>query len=966
MSPRHSSERAHSTRTPRPARRVLGAVLAAGVLTGSSWGWGTLGNSAGEKLFSWPGAGVSAAAPNPNAGTTNSATGPDNSELDRYFGGRLPSFPGNPSADTATSNASNTSAASSQWSNPNARSTDPNFHVSLNVLELPRINGDVATFRLRLTNNRTTAITNPTISFAWREAAQIESLRVAQLANLGEYPRQGPAVELQGTIEPGQSRDITVELLGSDATTNNSNTVSAGDQVSLNAPGLTQPGARPIIFNAGGTLAGEDAPGGPVGSIAVARTAVSVASDKKSAPTPLTMLWPLAAQTSVVPGATGDAPTPKPLYLRNENLAKELGEGGRLRGLLDAYREAAGGTGGRELRAATCLAIDPELVNTVERMTHGYRVGQQVPEPVKEQRRLRDSWGELLGGDDDGSVAGNGVDAAKSWLDDLRELVKNGCSVALPYAGADINAVASAGDDWLGVQAFGMGTQIIKRVLGVVPQQNIVVPDSGYVSPEAVRMLAAGATQGIDADSSTRFEAMQAGLPALPAEGAVTALVADNTVQQSKTARQVEAGSAGTSGERAAEAQQNAAIDNSWNERITRLTSGSNPGGEAAPGGNEADQTTDRKQTQHDRAASQSHQYTTVSFSGNLGTLLQATGSSPAVAPYSNPESRYPTEADSSAARMGTALAGLDLEIAGQKPVLAVPPANWGVNKQEAAAVLQKLSQHLTRGSATPAPLSRISTPRGDLKDEELAQGSTTVPYGDPGASSPALTSFVGNIAGQVRDVTQFMRNDPKIVLQREVFTRPLFADLVRSLSDYSMRVRSQWEEQRKGRVSEATRVADVTDKLHKSVTLVPPGNVFTRTSDSSPLIVVARNGLPLPVRAKLEYSADETSGVSIDVPEAQDIPARGSITMSLTTEMPADGGAEQMELWLATTDDTRISTPVQLRVQSTPGVRIPVLLIAGAVVLAIAITARLPWVRRSGRRGKNRLVELTSRPVNR
>ena len=163
--------------------------------------------------------------------------------------------------------------------------------------------------------------------------------------------------------------------------------------------------------------------------------------------------------------------------------------------------------------------------------------------------------------------------------------------------------------------------------------------------------------------------------------------------------------------------------------------------------------------------------------------------------------------------------------------------------------MLQKLSQHLTRGSATPAPLSRISTPRGDLKDEELAQGSTTVPYDDPGASSPALTSFVGNIAGQVRDVTQFMRNDPKIVLQREVFTRPLFADLVRSLSGYSMRVRSQWEEQRKGRVSEATRVADVTDKLHKSVTLVPPGNVFTRTSDSSPLIVVARNGLPLPVR---------------------------------------------------------------------------------------------------------------------
>lgn len=876
MTPRHSSESAFPVRHARPARRVFGAVLAAGILSGSSWGW------------------------------------------------------------TAHAQVSDPAAADEQWANPNARSTDPDFRTSLTITELPRIDGDTTTFHLRLTNNRSSAITNPTVSFAWREAAEIESLRVAQLANLGEYPRQSPAVALEGSVEPGQSRDFTIEVLGSDAPSAQSTNTAVGDKVSLNAPGLSQPGAHPVIFNVGGTLTGDDAPGGPVGSIAVARTAVSVASDKKEAPTPVTMLWPLAAQTSVVPGATGDAPTPKPLYLRNENLAKELGEGGRLRGLLDAYREATGGIDGRELRAATCLAIDPELIDTVERMTHGYRVGQQVPEPVKEQRRLRDSWGELLGGYNDGSVQGTGVGAATTWLNDLRELVKGGCSVALPYAGADINAVANAGDGWLGVQSFGMGAQTIKRVLGVVPQQNIVVPGSGYVAPNAVRMLAAGVTQGIDADSSTRFEAVQGGLPALPADGPVTALVADNTVTQSTTARPVRSDSGAPDGQDAAEAEQTEAIDNSWNQRITRLK------------------------------APDAHRYKTVSFSGNLGTLLRATGATPEMAPYSNPQSRYPAEKDSSAARMATALAGLDLEIASQQPVLAIPPANWGVDKPEAQAMLQKLSQHLANDSAAPAPLNRITEPRGDLKNTDLARGTTTVPYADPGVASPSLTSFVGSIAGQVREVTTFMRNDPKIALQREMFTRPLFADLVRSLSGYNVRVRSQWKEQREGRVARATRVADITEKLHKSITLVPPGNVFTRTSDSSPLIVVARNGLPLPVRAKLEYSSGESSGISIDVPEAQDIPARGSITLSLTTQMPADQGAERMDLWLATADGTRISTPVQLGVQSAPGMKLPAFLLAGLMIVGIAIAARMPWVRRNRRKKKNRLLGLSSRPVNR
>ena len=81
---------------------------------------------------------------------------------------------------------------------------------------------------------------------------------------------------------------------------------------------------------------------------------------------------------------------------------------------------------------------------------------------------------------------------------------------------------------------------------------------------------------------------------------------------------------------------------------------------------------------------------------------------------------------------------------------------------------------------------------------------------------------------------------------------------------------------------------------------------------------------------------------------------------------MPADQGAERMDLWLATADGTRISTPVQLGVESAPGMKLPAFLLAGLMIVGIAIAARMPWVRRNGRKKKNRLLDLSSRPVNR
>src|SRR5699024_11547237 len=85
--------------------------------------------------------------------------------------------------------------------------------------------------------------------------------------------------------------------------------------------------------------------------------------------------------------------------------------------------------------------------------------------------------------------------------------------------------------------------------------------------------------------------------------------------------------------------------------------------------------------------------------------------------------------------------------------------------------------------------------------------------------------------------------------------------------------------------------------------------NVYTRTSDSSPLLVVAENALPLPVRAKLEY--DSIDAVRLNTSDDILIPAKGSITVSLTASMPERQERTNISMWLATADGATISEQI-------------------------------------------------------
>ena len=105
-------------------------------------------------------------------------------------------------------------------------------------------------------------------------------------------------------------------------------------------------------------------------------------------PVALTMFWPLADRPRLAAGAPGGT---TPVRLIDDDLATSLATGGRLDTLLSAVDFATSPQvdPGGEVTSALCLAVDPDLLVTVNAMTGGYVVndapdaGPRPPRPIR-------------------------------------------------------------------------------------------------------------------------------------------------------------------------------------------------------------------------------------------------------------------------------------------------------------------------------------------------------------------------------------------------------------------------------------------------------------------------------------------------------------------------------------------------------------------------------------------------------
>ncbi|MCP2332990.1 DUF6049 family protein [Actinoalloteichus caeruleus] len=281
-----------------------------------------------------------------------------------------------------------------------------------------------------------------------------------------------PFVPVVESLAPGDSADFSVRapLAGGDGTL-----------------GISQPGSYPLLVNANGQPDyGGDARLAATSMLLPVVGAPGGATASSSVSPSTTVLWPLVSTPKMVGRDTrGRA------ILADDELARSVGPGGRLFGLLQAIED--GVAPGSNLSRSLCFAIDPALLEAVEAMSAGYLV--------------RSSSGE-------GPVEGAGGSTADVWLNKLRDVVSGRCVIALPYADADLVALTRSGMDDLRDLAFTRGAEIVERVLGgSKPLSSVVWPAEGVLDDATLSALAESGTSTLLLSPSGMEEATPGLLP---------------------------------------------------------------------------------------------------------------------------------------------------------------------------------------------------------------------------------------------------------------------------------------------------------------------------------------------------------------------------------------------------------------------------------------------------------------------
>ena len=301
------------------------------------------------------------------------------------------------------------------------------------------------------------------------------------LTNTGTVPFDQVVVRIQRS-DPlgteGEVRDALDGNAGTDAVTPQftplADELAPGRQVPVSltvplrgAPGsslaLTSAGVHELLVNVNGARRGADR-----ARLAAVRMLLPVLSlpalpppalsagaaggtSATTTPTTFSMIYPIADtphRLSTVPGGRA--------LLTDDSLTASFAPGGRLGGLVAALAQQA--PAGSRLRTATCVAVDPDLLETAQAMQTGYDV--QGP---------------------GGAVAGDGGGVAGQWLAQLTAVTRGGCVIALPYADADLVALTRGGESDLAAAAIRDGRQVVAAVLGTPVLGDVIWPAGGVI-----------------------------------------------------------------------------------------------------------------------------------------------------------------------------------------------------------------------------------------------------------------------------------------------------------------------------------------------------------------------------------------------------------------------------------------------------------------------------------------------------
>lgn len=483
------------------------------------------------------------------------------------------------------------------------------------------------------------------------------------------------------------------------------------------------------------------------------------------------------------------------------------------------------------------------------------------------------------------TTPGIGADAAAQWLAELRRVAAKTCVVATPFAQADLNSLARVDDDGLTRAALNNPADIVDTILEVDSVRGLAVPAIGAVDRAGSEQLAAA---GITKAATSAGSVDPAGASDPGPTGRFR--IGDLRVQT-------------------VDAPISATLGGLGPAPISPVLE---PQDQEVP-------FTDESQVSRRQAA--------------VAALAFPALNAP-----------RPTDSPADSAVDSSAGAAAALPTTGRSQFV-VPPAYWGPDTDDAAALLSMANLLLESGAATPAPLAEVVEGlEGADADARLrtAPGTSALTTGSwlMSRAQAATVAEHSTLSWQLQ--TSLMRS-ADVNATPENYVAPLREDLLRAMRSPGRSDAPRLAEIRTARVEA---VAATLDRMVAAVAILDPGGRYTLASERSPLLLVVRNDLALPIRVHLETSAPD----DIDVGDIGtiEIPARGTRQIQLPTRAESSE-ATTVSIALESSTDVPLGEPITLSIHSNAyGKPLFYITIAAGVGLVLLVARRL-WHRFRG-----------------
>ncbi len=346
-----------------------------------------------------------------------------------------------------------------------------------------------------------------------------------------------------------------------------------------------------------------------------------------------------------------------------------------------------------------------------------------------------------------------------------------------------------------------------------------------------------------------------------------------------------------------------------------------------------------------------------AAYDAPISAALGAAGTAPTV-PQILPEWQRPDlNGESAVSRRQAALgalafpmltvpgtAGQPLPVTGRS-AFTVPPAYWSPTADDARALLDTAGLLIAAGTARPVPLAQVAA-TADRADDEAALIT-------PGDVAPQVAQgypISAEDAARIREqLTLSDQLQGSLVGSRDTVTTPqayltpLAEDALRAIAVPESAAAPTARSLRADRIGA---VGGTLDRMRRSVALLDPGGRYTLASERSPLLLIVRNDLALPMRVRMDIDAPAALNVG-DV-GVQEVPPMGTRQIQIPTHADTSEKAT-VRIAMHTSTGVPLSDPITLSVYTNAYGKPLFWITVAAGIALVLLTARRLWHRFRG-----------------